>query len=76
MGAEYWANPMEDWEIKDGKLLCNTKGADRNVQLLTAQLGEKKGSFQMQVRFGLAESGEGSVGFRIGIQSEQTHLRA
>ena len=46
---------------------------DRNVQLLTRQLGPQTGTLEMSVRLGCADggllaAGKGSAGFRIGIR--------
>ena len=56
-GEDYWANPMEDWRIKDGRLVCVRGETDRNVHLLTFGLDEDKpgGAFSMSVRLGLEE---------------------
>lgn len=76
IGADYWANPMEDWSIKNGRLECRG-GANRNVALLTRTL-TGKGAFQMSVRLGrLARPrAAGSAGFRIGIRDELPDYRA
>ena len=72
IGPEYWANPMEDWRIENGRLECISRDGNRNVHKLTHQLGTNNGSFEMSVRIGLLEEGEsGSAGFRIGIHSDE-----
>ena len=40
LGPDYWANPMEDWKVADGKIECIRTGGDRNVQLLTHSLAK------------------------------------
>ena len=37
LGEAYWANPMEDWRVEDGRAVC-LGGADRNVALLTREV--------------------------------------
>lgn len=72
IGPEYWANPMEDWRLRDGRLECIRSGPNRSVHLLTHQLGEQDGTLEMSVIVGLqpGSEGEGTTGFEIGIQSE------
>jgi alkaline phosphatase D len=72
LGAEYWANPMQDWRIANGRIECINAAANRNVHLLTRQLGEQPGDLAMSVRIGRVGGGKlgdgkGSAGFRIGI---------
>jgi phosphodiesterase/alkaline phosphatase D-like protein len=71
IGAEYWANPLQDWRLKGGRLECFVSGADRNLQVLTHQLGKTNGAFTSTVRLGrLHPEGAmdpGWAGFRIGI---------
>src|SRR5688572_14196526 len=38
LGAEYWANPLQDWRINQGRIECTNAAANRNVHLLTRQL--------------------------------------
>ncbi len=71
VGPEYWANRLQDWRVADGRLECVTSGADRNVHLLTRQLGEGRGDLRMSVRLGAIEpdgarKSGGWAGFRIG----------
>ena len=72
VGEDFWANPMEDWRVRDGRLECIRRGGNRNVHSLIAQLGKKDGSFELRVRMGLDDPGKGggTAGFRIGIQTE------
>jgi alkaline phosphatase D len=75
LGSAYWANPMENWEIKDGRLEC-LGGANHNVALLTHALTGKD-DFAMSVRLGkLSNVIAGKVGFRIGLQDEIPDYRA
>jgi len=78
IGREYWSNPMEDWRISQGRLECISGRGNRNVHVLTRELSNQSGDFEISVRLGLIEPGEndGSVGFRIGIQDEIDDYRA
>ena len=78
IGPEYWANPMEDWRIQDGRLECITGGANRNVHALVCELKQGPGTFKMSVRCGRIgnEALPGSVGFRVGITDEIDDYRA
>lgn len=77
-GPEYWANPMEDWRIADGRLECATGGGARNVHVLTRELGTREGNFEMSVRLGRIDQGKakGSAGFSFAIQDEINDYRA
>ena len=74
LGADYWANPMEDWRVHDGRLECVRGGENRNVHLLTHWLGDDPGQLTMSVRLGLLSEGEkkGSAGFAIGVLDGDT----
>ena len=65
IGPEYWANPMEDWKLENGRIECVRGGGNRNVHLLTHQLGTRGGEFTMSVLVGRADEGKGagSAGF-------------
>ena len=76
VGPRYWANPMEDWSINDGRLECRG-GGNRNLALLTHTLTGRS-AFQMTVRLGrlTMANAVGSVGFRIGVRDEINDYRA
>jgi alkaline phosphatase D len=78
LGPELWANPLEDWRIQVGRLECVSGGGNRNVQLLTRQLGSGGGDLDMRVRLGRLDAGKapGSAGFRIGIRDEIDDYRS
>ena len=71
LGAEYWANPHQDWQLAGGRIECTNTADDRNVHLLTRQLAHRPGSLELRVRLGRAGRGQlagrGSAGFRVGI---------
>ncbi len=77
-GPEYWTNPMEDWRISQGRLEVRNGGANRNVHLLTRQLGDKKAAFSMSVTIGRLENGAAprSVGFRVGVHNNWGDYRS
>jgi hypothetical protein len=70
LGAEYWANPLQDWRLSGGRLECQTSGGDRNVFLLTRELSSRPQGFEMRVRIGRLNrsESEGFAGFRLGIR--------
>lgn len=78
IGPEFWSNPMEDWRLTNGRIETIRAGANRNVHVLTHQLGEKPGTLAMSVRLGRldAKTGPVSAGFRIGIRSELGDYRS
>jgi hypothetical protein len=71
IGPEYWANPLQDWRVSRGRLECVVSGRNRNVNLLTHQLGGRSGGFDISVRLGAIDPtthmDSGWAGFRIGI---------
>jgi alkaline phosphatase D len=80
LGPEFWANPMQDWRLTGGRIECVNAALDRNVHLLTRQLGEKPGELTMKVRIGRVGGGplgkgKGSAGFRIGIRGPLNEYR-
>ncbi len=73
VGPEYWANPLQDWRIHDGRLECIAAGGDRNVFLLTREISNRPGPLEMSVTLGRLEEdteplNEGFAGFRVGIR--------
>ena len=50
LGKQFWANPMENWHVRDGAAECHHTGPGRNIQLLTHQLTNPDAEFSMSVR--------------------------
>ena len=74
IGPEYWANPLQDWRITQGRIECVGSGGDRNVYLLTRELRKGGGDLKMGVRIGQlkrsAKTEAGWVGFKIGVRGD------
>ncbi len=73
LGPEYWANPLQDWRLHDGRMECVNPGGDRNVFLLTHEAASRKGNLSMRVKLGRVDLEgpalkEGFAGFRTGIR--------
>lgn len=49
IGPEYWSNPLQDWELIDGKPTCMVSAANRNIQLLTIQKQRDLTAFEVAV---------------------------
>jgi phosphodiesterase/alkaline phosphatase D-like protein len=73
LGADFWANPMQDWQVREGRAECITAKPNRNIHVLTRELADRKGDLRMSVTIGrigggsLSGDGKGSAGFKIGI---------
>lgn len=78
LGGAYWANPMEDWCIRNGAAECLNMGAGRSVHSLTHQIEKTAGRFAMSVALTRVEAAkvDGGAGFRIGIRSEINEHRS
>lgn len=71
LGADVWANPLQDWRVASGRAECINAAADRNIHALTRQLADRSGDLNLSVRVGRVGGGslvgKGSFGFRLGI---------
>lgn len=74
IGPEYWANPMQDWQLENDRIACLVSNENRNVHHLTRQLGSQKGAFQMQVSLGVLNTDpfvyKNWIGFSIGARGD------
>ena len=78
LDSRIWANPMEDWRVKNGAAECQTSGGNRNLHLITHQWTDPTGSVDMSVslqKIGGQSKGAGA-GFRIGTKSELNEYRS
>lgn len=78
LSGNCWANPMEDWSIRDGAAECLTTGGDRNIHLITHQLTDPAKPFELGVTVSQVEvagTDEG-VGFKLGVKSDLNEHRS
>ncbi|GAB5562641.1 MAG: hypothetical protein SynsKO_42880 [Synoicihabitans sp.] len=78
LGGNYWANPMEDWRVKNGGAECQSIGTNRSIHCLTHQVTDPLLPFTMTVEMTTLEQigKHGGGGFRIGIRSELNEHRS
>jgi alkaline phosphatase D len=80
-GPEYWANRIQDWQIRSGRLECiNGKLPCRTLHLLDRYLSDRRGSLHMQVTSGLikkagAEVDQAWSGFLVGAGNLEMDYR-
>lgn len=71
IGPQYWGNRLQDWQLKNGKAICNITGFNRTLQVLTAQKTEGQYPFKVTVDITLlnkniSSADEGCIGIRVG----------
>jgi len=78
LGEQFWANPMENWQVVNGAAECQSKGGNRNIHLVTHQFTNPAGSTEMSVRIGRVEKGnqDSGAGFKLGIKSDLNEFRS
>lgn len=71
IGEEFWSIPIEDWQIKDGRIESVGDRANMRVNLLATDISGE-GSFNFSVQMGVLRKGEGqgSAGIRIAIKDD------
>jgi phosphodiesterase/alkaline phosphatase D-like protein len=75
IGPDFWSNPMQDWQLNNGRIECIVSGGDRNVVLLTREIENGNGNFSLSMEFGQLDfkkslDENGWLGFKIGIRGE------
>ena len=78
LGGDYWANPMEDWQIADGGAECHNLGGNRSIHSITHQITKPAKGFSMSVYLSQLEvqGKDAGAGFRIGVRSELDEYRS
>jgi len=77
ISGEVWTNPMEDWTLKDGRIVNTMSGGDRNVVSLTSEILPKE-NFTITVQIDALSKklkSKGFVGLQIGLQGTQNDYR-
>ena len=78
LGGEFWANPMEDWQINNGGAQCLSRGGNRSIHSLTHQLEDLQKTFEISVVINRLEEGnkDGGAGIRLGAKSELNEVKS
>ena len=53
IGPDYWANPLQDWQLRDGRIECLVAARNRNVNILTHRVEDPGDGFLFSVKTGL-----------------------
>jgi alkaline phosphatase D len=70
IGPAYWADPMQDWRIRNGVLECIKAGPDRSVHILTREVASRRGAVTASIDIEAIaaagdKSGEAWIGFKL-----------
>lgn len=81
IGPQFWANPLQSWSVKNGKVMATGNGRQRgkgdiNLQLLTHQIETPAKGFVLKADFTTASGTGGTnddswVGFHVGLSGGQ-----
>jgi hypothetical protein len=80
-GPQYWGNRLQDWLLRDGKLICDVAGSNRSLHLLTVQNLKGDAPLDISVQVdrlldGLEQYEAGCIGFRIGATGPYDDYRS
>jgi len=78
LGGEFWANPMEDWQIVNGGAECKNSSGSRTVHSLTHRVQHTTKAFKVSVVIKAigTNNNEGGFGIRLGIRNEIDEYRS
>lgn len=72
VGPEYWGNRLQDWEVKNGKTVCNVLSGNRNLHLLAIQKPKTNVAFRVSVEieklFDVDLENDSCFGIRLGAK--------
>ncbi|MER2490754.1 alkaline phosphatase D family protein [Catenovulum sediminis] len=78
LGGEYWANPMEDWHIVNGRAECKSRSGNRSIHSLTHRIEDPNQPFSASVVIRQVEKhkNDGGAGIRLGVNNEINEYRS
>ena len=68
-GKHYWTNPLQDWQLEDGRLHCTVTQPNREAALLTHAISAGGDGFTTSVRLRIRE-GDGWAGVCVGAKGD------
>jgi len=78
IGPDFWANRLQDWSVRDGKIMCLTTAKNRNIQLLTYDLDSTSHEFTIRSSIGFMKEAlneEGWIGIRFSSKGKFNDYR-
>ena len=80
IGPDFWSNPLQDWQFRDGRMECILSGGDRHVYLLTREISSRTGVVSLRIKLGRLEGENGPLtpgfaGIRFGIKGKFNDYR-
>jgi alkaline phosphatase D len=79
-GPDYWANRLQDWSVRSGRLECLSEKPMRTVHLVTRNISKNRGNINTSVNIFLRESDkadpDAAAGFLIGAGRGLDYLAA
>lgn len=79
-GPDFWTNPLQDWQVENGRLSCIVANVNRSAHLLSYDLESNAGNFETSVTVGVSEQtlethANGWAGFIVGAKGEFNEYR-
>ncbi len=76
LGSEVWANPLQDWRVKDAQAQCHIAGGERNIFILSHEITPQTNYIELTTELqSLDDEAKGAVGVRLGVQGEFADFR-
>lgn len=79
LGADLWANRLQDWQVNDGRIECLEGGENlevRTVSLLTRELKSTQAAGRLRIKLGMLNPGkQGFGGFLLGVGAGELDYR-
>ncbi|MFP4093409.1 MAG: alkaline phosphatase D family protein [Cyclobacteriaceae bacterium] len=79
VGPDYWGNRLQDWQIRNGKVVCNVSSNNRTLHCLSCQLAPEMESFETSVELEIlntSASAQHYAGFRLGAKGKFDDYRS
>ncbi|MFZ9956787.1 MAG: hypothetical protein ACO3E1_11775 [Flavobacteriales bacterium] len=80
IGADFWANRLQNWEVKNGKVYCSRAEELSTLHLLTHEMQSSKGSSEINFEMGrnelAAKDTAAKAGIIIGLSDENLNYKA
>ncbi len=79
VGPEYWGNRLQDWQLRNGKVICNVSDKNRTLHSLTCQLSNQEAAIESAVDLEILNtntSAKNYTGFRLGAKGKFEDYRS